>query len=184
MRLCCALPTITLLALAQTFGISTEALAQDTPPIAEGQRVRVSTESGATHEGLVTAISAGGLQLQGEDGSLRFSVPIASMTQLEVSRGQRSKAGVGFLVGAGGGVLGTLVYCGGENCLFFDEDLTPAMALIWGTVGGVVGALVGWTIKADRWEGVPLDRVRVSFPHGSGRFGLGFSVRSSRLPFG
>ena len=59
MRLYCALPAITLLALA--LSASSEAAAQDTPPIAVGQRVRVSTESGATHVGLVTAFSSGAL---------------------------------------------------------------------------------------------------------------------------
>ena len=41
MRLYCALPTITLLVLAHTLGTSTEAAAQDTPPIAVGERVSV-----------------------------------------------------------------------------------------------------------------------------------------------
>ena len=44
MRLCCAAPTMILLALAYTLAAPTEAAAQDTPPVAVGERVRVSTE--------------------------------------------------------------------------------------------------------------------------------------------
>jgi hypothetical protein len=177
MRLYSGLPAITLLALAQTLGGSTEATAQDMPPVAVGERVRVSTESGVTHVGEVTSLTSGALVLQGEEGSQRSSVPMASVMRLEVSRGQQSKAGLGYVVGAGVGVLGALAHCSGGNCQLFDNDFTPALAIIYGAGGGLVGALVGWSIKTDRWEGVPLDRLRVSLaPQRDGRFALGFSV--------
>ena len=177
MRLCCALPAITLLALAHTLGASTEAAAQDTPPIAVGERVRVSTESGATHEGLVSMATSGVIEVRDEEGS-QSSVPLSTVTRLEVSRGQQSKGVIGFWVGAGAGVLGTLAYCSGGNCALFDDDFTAAAALLFGTGGGLVGALVGWSIKTDRWEGVPLERLRVSLaPQRHGRFALGLSVR-------
>ncbi len=179
MRLFCALPTITLLALAHTLGVSTEAAAQDTPPIAVGQRVRVTTESGATHVGLVTALSSGALELQGEGGSQRF--PAASVTRLEVSRGRKSRAELGAGIGFTAGALGAVVYCQMEakRCVVFDDDTTPLQALAFGAMGSVVGGFVGWFITTDRWEGVPLERLRVSLaPQGGGRFALGFSVKS------
>jgi hypothetical protein len=44
-------------------------------------------------------------------------------------------------------------------------------------VGAGVGALIGTAIKTERWQEVPLDRVRVSFgPQRNGRFGFGLSV--------
>ncbi len=184
MRLYCALPGITLLALAHTLGASTKATAQDMPPVAVGERVRVSTESGATHVGLVTALSSGALELQGEAGSQPFSVPMASMTRLEVRR-QHSKAVIGLLVGAGAGALAALAYCGAQegNCVIVHfnggrNDFSNELPFSLGVVGGVAGALVGRNMKTDRWEGVPLDRLRVSLaPQRDGRIALGFSVR-------
>ena len=188
MRLCCALPAITLLALALTLGASTEATAQDTPPVAVGQRVRVSTESGATHVGLVTALSSGALELQDEEGSQRFSVPLASVTRLDVSRGLKSNtgkgAGVGFLAGAVTGVL--IGFSLGDDPPLFSDDPFPFSAEVKAAVGfflgggggAIIGALIGKDIHSDRWVEVPLDRLRVSFaPHRDGRFALGFSVR-------
>ena len=47
-----------------------------------------------------------------------------------------------------------------------------------GALGAGIGAIVGALIKTDRWEEVPLDRLRVSFvPQRGGRFALGLSVR-------
>ena len=44
--------------------------------------------------------------------------------------------------------------------------------------GGVVGLLGGALIKSERWEEVPLDRLRVNLgPQRDGRWGLGASVR-------
>ncbi len=40
-----------------------------------------------------------------------------------------------------------------------------------------MGAMTGSFIKADRWEEVPLDQLRVSFaPERDGRFAFGLSV--------
>jgi hypothetical protein len=43
----------------------------------------------------------------------------------------------------------------------------------------LLGVIIGGFIwKTDRWEEVPLDRLRVSFgPQRDGRFGFGASVR-------
>jgi hypothetical protein len=43
--------------------------------------------------------------------------------------------------------------------------------------GAAVGLVVGAFTKTDRWEEVPLDRLRVSIvPQRDGRFALGVSV--------
>ena len=43
--------------------------------------------------------------------------------------------------------------------------------------GALIGVAIGGFIKSDRWEEVPLDRLRVSVaPQVDGRFALGFSV--------
>ena len=90
---------VSLLVLSCTSG---PIAAQDTLTVAVGERVRVSTESGATHVGLLSAMTSGALEVQSEGGSQRFSV--ASVTRLDVSRGQKSHillgAGIGFAAGA------------------------------------------------------------------------------------
>ena len=57
------------------------------------------------------------------------------------------------------------------------EGAVAGAAVGIGAVGAVVGALAGAFTKTDRWEEVPLDRLRVSFvPQRDGGFGVGLSV--------
>ncbi len=63
-----------------------------------------------------------------------------------------------------------------------DDDLYPlaifAGAVIGGGSGLLIGSLVGASIKTDRWEAVPLERIRVSLmPAGNGGLGVVVSVR-------
>jgi hypothetical protein len=87
--------------------------------------------------------------------------------------------GAGIGLAAGG--LGAVVYCevvekGGCE-LVYDDNATLKAALIVGAIGAVAGGLVGYFIKTDRWEEVPLERLRVSLaPQLDGGFALGFSV--------
>jgi hypothetical protein len=115
-------------------------------------------------------------------------LPLDAVTKLEVSQGQKSNTVVGALVGLLiGGIAGAAIAkatheeCeGGWGCF---GDLGPRFVagagfVIGGLGGGGVGALIGRSIKTDRWEEVPLDRVRVSFGlQREGRFGFGASVR-------
>lgn len=183
MRLFRRVSASTLLVLASTLGASSDAAAQGLPSISIGSHVRVSTESAAAREGVITAFTSGTLELR-EEGGGRLSVPLASMTHLDVRR-QRSLGLVGFFVGATAGALGAVAYCASEeeNCVYMHmnggrNDLSGAAPLVLGAVGGAVGALVGRTIRVDRWEEVPLDGLRVSL--GPGRYGrpaLGVMLR-------
>ena len=141
--------------------------------------MRVSTESGATHVGLLSEMTSGALEVQGEGGSQRFSV--ASVRRLDVSRGQKSHILLGAGIGLGAGALGAVVFCEvveKGSCELFDDDIRLEATLITGAIGGVVGGFVGYLIKTDRWEEVPLERLRVSLaPKRDGGFTLGFSVR-------
>jgi hypothetical protein len=62
-------------------------------------------------------------------------------------------------------------------------DFGPGFAagagfVVGGLGGALIGALIGSASKTDRWQEVPLDRLRVSLgPQRDGRFGLGASVR-------
>jgi len=52
------------------------------------------------------------------------------------------------------------------------------VALIVSAIVGAAGGIVGYFIKTDRWEEIPLERLRVSLtPQRDGGFALGFSVR-------
>ena len=186
MRLYCALPTITLLVLAHTLGTSTEAAAQDTPPIAVGERVRVSTASGATYVGLVGMVTSAVIEVQDEEGS-RSSVPLSTVRRLEVSRGQKSNASAGAFIGfVTGAITGALI--GGSlgddppllsEAFFFSAGEKAGIGFLLGAGGGaIIGALIGEAVHSDRWVEVPLERLRVSLaPQRHGRFAFGFSVR-------
>ena len=90
-------------------------------------------------------------------------------------------AGIGFAAGA----LGTVIYCSGNNefsdegkCEVYGRDFTLMTTGLVGAAGGIVGVIIGYGIKTDRWEEVPLDQLRVSLaPQRDGGFALGFSVR-------
>ncbi len=119
-----------------------------------------------------------------------LSVPASLVTRLDVSRGRKTNtgkgSGIGLLVGV---VVGAIIgYASYEECVprgwfscigAVDPELYAlGGGIVGGLVGGGVGALIGALIRTDRWQEVPLDRLRVSLgPQRDGRFGLGASVR-------
>ena len=157
-------------------GASTEIAAQE--PLASGSRVRVTApECGLSGQAATfRALRADTLVLETTE------CPLASVTRLDVSRGQKSHALLGAGIGLAAGALGAVVFCevvekGGCE-LAYDDNATLKAALIVSAIGAVAGGIVGYFIKTDRWEEVPLERLRVSLaPQGDGGFALGFSVR-------
>ena len=106
--------------------------------------------------------------------------PLASVTRLDVSGGRKSNAVVGFLVGAGLGLVGSLAVCNfTDTCqVFSDNDVRGDVVTVSGLMGGALGGITGYLIKTERWEEIPLERLRVSLaPQRDGGFALGFSVR-------
>ena len=155
-------------------GAPTEIAAQES--LASGSRVRVTApECGLSGQAATfRALRADTLVLDTTE------CPLASVTRLDVNRGQKSHALLGAGLGFAAGAVGAVVYCevvekGG--CELADDDIRLEAALITGAIVGAAGGLVGYFIKTDRWEEVPLERLRVSFtPQPDGRFALGFSV--------
>ena len=158
--------------------------AQETPLVKPGDRVRVTAPDQALskYTGTLAGVYGDTLRLD------TLHVPLQSVTRLDVHRGQKSKAGTGALIGAGvgaaAGVITALVVCAEDNrdCENAGSGLTAAAALVLGVGGALLGAglgaVVGSNVKVDRWEEIPLDRLRVSVaPQRDGRFGLGLSVR-------
>jgi hypothetical protein len=123
-------------------------------------------------------------------------VPLASVTELWVQRGKKDYLARGMAIGSAtglvaGAIAGVIMgrrpeHCGG-TIMFGDPDpdvraacqvLLVAGLGVAGLMGGAaIGAMWGAGIQTDRWEEVPLDRIRVGVaPQRHGRFAVGFSV--------
>ena len=101
-------------------------------------------------------------------------LPLHSVTRIAVHRRSHPWEGafIGLLVGGiGGAAFGSASY---EECVpegWFDCMLAPQSegqaavlgGILGGSFGAAFGAVLGAGIKTDRWEEVPLDRLRVSF---------------------
>ncbi len=157
-------------------------------PICPAATICVGPSPRQRSVGTFLAWKADSLVVQSNGDTL--SVPVNLVTRLDVSLGRKTNtgkgAGTGFLLGAVvGAVIGLVSYeeCvpqGAFSCLGPDgpEVAAAAGAIIGGLGGLVAGALIGSATETDRWQEVPLDRLRVSLgPQRDGRFGLGASVR-------
>ena len=156
-------------------GASTEIAAQES--LASGSRVRVTAPECELRGQAATfrALRADTLVLE------TTQCPLASVTRLDVSGGQKSHTLLGAGIGFAAGALGAVVICEvveKGSCELGDDDIRLEAALITGAIVGALGGITGYFIKTERWEEVPLERLRVSLaPQRDGGFALGFSVR-------
>jgi hypothetical protein len=117
--------------------------------------------------------------------------PLSSIARLELHAGTKSA----WLSGAKtGGVIGGLslltaafMFCGsmvdvspfgksGGDCESYGA--VGLIGLMGAAGGALVGSGIGLLLKTDRWEEVPLDRLRVSYaPQRKGRMALRLTVR-------
>jgi hypothetical protein len=155
--------------------------AQQEPPVAPGDRVRVTAPSVSARPvvGQLLAMHSDSLSIEAEKwrpGGHRqqvVNVPVGSLTQLEVSRGRTSKAGTGALVGfvVTGLAVGAFAQAFCTNFTLFESDPDDAgeclpRSLLAGGAGGLfigvpLGLLIGSRSKGDRWEEVPLNMLRI-----------------------
>lgn len=111
-----------------------------------------------------------------------LSYGLDAVTRLEVSEGYRSHwlvgAGVGFVAGAG---ITFLVVNGGSTSICDRSDNQDAassgecigLVALGGVAGAGVGAIIGSLIRTERWQDVPVERVRVGLaPRGGVDLGL------------
>ena len=141
--------------------------AQGTGPLPPGQRIRVVSRElgGQTLTGRLLAIDDETLLLKVADRAEPIRLRRASIGQIEVSRGKRTGAGKGALIGGVAlGIPGAFVgWYGTESCVEV-LSCTPghvyggfASAAIGGlVVGGAIGALIGSAFTSERWERVPI----------------------------
>ncbi len=177
----------TILVAILSFVPLTSATAQEPPPVKVGDRVRVTAPYVRSREGTVQLLTTDSLVMRPGYGAWPVAIPLASVTRLEVSRGQKSRMGRGAGIGLlGGGLLGYLISsgilargCTGESFLIRSPEACIRVSTVGGAVvGTLLGLMIGRVITTDRWEEVPLDQLRVSFgPQRDGRLGVGASVR-------
>lgn len=125
--------------------------AEEAGTVAVGTRVRVtSVQTGARPLiGQVVALEPGVLVVVGEGGDRKERVPVAPSTTLEVSRGVKSQARRGAIIGAGVGAMpGLLMTFGDYNT---DKGNPAAVSLVGAAAGAAIGALVGLAFKSENW---------------------------------
>jgi hypothetical protein len=121
-------------------------------------------------EGRLERLGPDGITLAGASSSTRH--PLASVTRIEVSRGERSRwlagAGAGFVAGAvatyvaldRGGSTNPCDRSANQDAI--GQGSCLALAAAGGLAGAGLGALAGSLFRSERWEDVPDDRWRVS----------------------
>lgn len=136
-------------------------------------------------EGNLLLLQADSLTLAAAEATTSYGVN--TITRVEVSRGLRTHrltgAGVGFLVG--GGVAFALLNTGGSTSLCDRSANQDAMgsaeciglAALGGAAGAGLGAIIGGFVRTERWQDVPLERLRISLrPHAGRKLGLALAV--------
>jgi len=162
------LPVLFLLILVYSLEIIAHAPAQ----IVAGERVRISVSSFIKDQtpyqsqekftGVVVAFHNDTLVLNIEGDCDSVAIPFRSIEKIEVSRGRKSNWLTGLVIGSIGGAL-TLGLIATQEA--GKESQTAGTyflegAAVGGLVFGVVGTGVGAFIKTERWEEVPLEKIR------------------------
>ncbi len=149
------------------------------PPLKPGARVRVT----APELGLAEAV---GRLLFVRLDTLRvvadslMRIPLAGVMRIEVNRGRSNLLVVlGAIAGAAGGTAVGIALVDTTHCELLDpcEGDILGPPVFGAAIGALAGAALGVALRTDRWEEVPLDRLRVSLaPQRDGRLGFGLSV--------
>ncbi len=162
------------LAAALVLTGSADLFGQEAPPVAPGDRVRIAAPEIVNDRvvGTVVALKPDTLAVNVENRDSPLALPLASLTKLEVSQGQKSRtlkgAGIGFLVGGAAGLATAALACAIAGDCDADDPYTGLVYAVFGVlgagVGTLTGAIIGSTIKVDRWDTVQLDQLRVGLP--------------------
>jgi hypothetical protein len=136
-------------------------VAQESPHLSSGARVRVSVRQQGRQTGTLVAMKTDTLVLRAEGRNTPRTIPLSSVSRLDVSRG-RASFGKGALKGAGIGLLVGVAYPTIEFIKGGRKDDFFPLALMFGSLGGTfLGALIGGSRPGEQWEQVSLERIRV-----------------------
>ncbi len=174
--------------------------AQEPSPVLEaGSRIRVTypcepafdgspqaPDRVCRSDGTLTRLSGDTIVVEADDS--RSAHPLESVSRVEVSTGTKSHwltgAAIGFVVG---GTVAYVALSSGGSTSICDQSANQDAASVGEcialstAVGGLpgfgVGALVGTFIRSERWQEVPLNRLRVSAgPEPGAGFRLAVSI--------
>jgi hypothetical protein len=117
------------------------------------------------------------LEVDGQPKIVAFD----SIERLELHRGKEGRAGQGAVIGAltgGVGVGLAILACDDPGSLVPScADIAPYLVIGGAALGVLIGAAIGSNVGPDRWEVVPVDRVRLALgPGRSGDMVVGLSV--------
>ena len=165
--------------------------AQQAPHLTPGQRVRVTIPSALEKQrATVLAMAADSITLSLDTRGDFFAkthrqviVALGSLSSLEVSNGTANNAAIGAVIGGAAGAIFGVIEVKRENDAchrrggWFCDLLPPAAGLLLGVPVAGIGTLVGLLVRTERWEKVPLDRLRLGIvAQPSGRLGLGAAL--------
>ena len=159
---------------------ATVLLAQDIVQPARGTRLRLTLASGGRRlVGTLTTLDDGALTLLTPHRTDAVVVRREGITRVEVSTGRQSRARgalLGAAIGAGAGavigVAGGLATSGEGEKTYGAVASGAISAFLLGSIGAGVGLVVP---PAERWNELPLDRVRLTLAAVPGR-GAAISV--------
>ena len=148
-----------LTALLQVSATQAPPTRQATVAADSGSRVRITVDKPSKHSWVGTLVSADAdsLRFTTDTGGL-VAIPTASVTRFERSRGRRSNAGKGALIGGlSVGAAGLIIGIGAaaDNSswgLDVGVEDVALVTLITGAAGAGLGALIGAASKGERWE--------------------------------
>jgi hypothetical protein len=130
--------------------------AQQTAPLAAGERVRVVVATGrqARYTGTVAAVRGDTLVLDRRN-SEPIALPLASVARVERSLGRGRCGGAGararcMLLGALAGTLvgGAIGYFGSQD----GSDMAGIGVILGAPVGFIAGLVVGGLVGGERWQ--------------------------------
>ncbi len=163
------------------------ARSQQVSPVSPGDRVRVNAPMVSSDPlvGSLVELTADTCVVTPEYAATAVRYPMVSITEFEVSQGLRSNTlrglGIGFAAGATLGIVWGLIEGDDpEGLLSFTAGEKAALgAVVFGGIGGIVGAVAGALTKTERWREVPLDQLGVTLAPQSGG-GLSVGLRITR----
>ncbi len=149
-------------------------IAQEQMQIKPGDRIRVRiwSEPSKKYVGTLQTFVADTLVLQAKGETAPRLIPLASVKKFEFSKGKKSKIVTGAVVGFfGGAATGALVglglypfVCEGAEK---EEDYFCGLAIflegsvVGASAGLLLGTVIGATRRVDRWQAMPLERIRL-----------------------